>query len=63
MQAGLWLLTGGAAALAGIAAFADRRRARRADLDRIGWIPWPLVMLLALITAAVGAALALRVAG
>jgi hypothetical protein len=60
MQAGLWTIAGGAVALVLVAGLADWRRNRRRDLDRVGWVPWPLVMILAMIVAAVATALALR---
>jgi membrane-associated phospholipid phosphatase len=42
----------GACAVAGYAAWAERRRHRRRDLDRVGWVPWPLVLIVAIIGAA-----------
>ncbi|MDB5689241.1 MAG: hypothetical protein JWL91_1117 [Sphingomonas bacterium] len=60
MQAGLWTIAGGAVALVLVAGLADWRRNRRRDLDRVGWVPWPLVMILAMIVAAVATALALK---
>jgi len=60
MQAGLWTIAGFAAALVAVAGLADRRRARRRDLDRAGWVPWPLIMVLAMIVAAAAAALAIK---
>jgi hypothetical protein len=56
----LWVLAGCAAALALVAALADRRRAGRRDLDRPGWVPWALVQVLAMLVAAVAAAFALK---
>jgi len=51
-------------ALAGVSIAADWRRHRRRDADRAqartGWVPWPLVTILALIAAAFCAALWLR---
>ena len=38
-------------ALAGWATWMDRRRANRSDLDRVGWVSWPLVMVLSLTAA------------
>lgn len=37
-----WILSADAAALALVvlAGVADARRARRRELDRIGWVPW-----------------------
>jgi hypothetical protein len=60
LQAGLWIVAGAGAALAGVAALADHRRTRRTNLDRVGWVPWPLLMILALIVAASATALALK---
>jgi len=59
-QAALWTMAGMATAMATMAALADRRRARRADLDRVGWMPWPAILIVAIITAALFAALALK---
>jgi hypothetical protein len=60
MQSLLWTLASLAAFVALCAGLADRRRALRADLDRVGWVPWPLVLILAIILAALFAALALK---
>lgn len=60
MQAALWATAGVAAGVVAIAALADRRRVRRRDLDRVGWVPWPAVLLFALMIAAICAALALK---
>lgn len=60
MQAALWTMAAAAATIAGLAALADRRRARRADLDSVGWVPWPAILMLAIITAALCIALAIR---
>ena len=56
----LWLLAAAAGVVAGWASLADHARARRRDADRVGWVPWPLVLILALTLAAVFAALALK---
>jgi len=53
---------GGAAvacAIACYASWAERRRNRRHDLDRVGWMPWPLVLIGAILAAALFVALAL----
>ncbi|MFN2258912.1 MAG: hypothetical protein ABR601_03640 [Parasphingopyxis sp.] len=47
LYAGLGLLLG----LAATAAIMDRRRNNRDELDRVGWVNWPLVLVLALIGA------------
>jgi len=60
MQSTLWIAAASCVAVAGLAAVSDRRRDRRTDLDRIGWVPWPLILILALIAAAVMAAVALK---
>ncbi|AHE54617.1 hypothetical protein [Sphingomonas sanxanigenens] len=60
MQTELWAVSGIAATVAGIAAFADRRRLTREDLDRVGIMPWPGVLVAAMLTAIVAAALAVK---
>lgn len=60
MQEELWWLAGLALAVSGIAAFADRRRAKRTDLDAVGFMPWPLILVISMLSAAVMAALALK---
>jgi hypothetical protein len=37
--------------IAGFAQWMDRRRNDRDHLDKVGWVNWPLVMILALIGA------------
>ena len=59
-QAMLWSAAGVAAGAALLAGLADRSRSKRRDLDRPGWVPWPLIQLLAMLLAAVAAALALK---
>ena len=60
MQAPLWIMAGVSAAVAGIAALADRRRAHRTRLDAVGWMPWPFILLMAMMIAAICTALALK---
>ena len=60
MQAMLWWIAAAGAAIALVAALADRRRTRRRDLDRAGWVPWPLILIAALIIAATAVALAIK---
>lgn len=59
-QTALWALAASGAALSGVAALADRRRTRRRELDRVGWAPWPLIQLLAMLATIVAAALAIQ---
>lgn len=47
-------------ALAGTAAFADARRMRRSDFDRVGFMPWTTISMLAITGAIISAALALK---
>jgi hypothetical protein len=47
--------------LAALAGLADRRRLRRSDLDRVGWVPWTPVFFFALLAAVVLLALAAKV--
>ncbi len=60
MQLPLWAGAVGCLAIAGAAAIGDRRHRKRDDLDRVGWIPWPLILILAMIAAAVFMALAIH---
>ncbi len=59
-QAALWTLSGAALLLAAIAAFAEHRRTRRRNLDRVGWVPWNFIQVIAGLVAVVTAALALK---
>lgn len=57
----LWALAAFFAALAALAAWRDHARGKRRDLDRPGWVPWPLITVLAMLLAVVCAALAVAV--
>jgi hypothetical protein len=49
-----WLVAAGVAfAIAVLAGLGERRRKRRVDLDRVGWIDWPSVQMVALIAVAI----------
>ncbi len=60
MQVTLWTGCAAAIGVAGLSAWADRRRARRTDMDAVGFMPWPLLLILSMIAAAVCAAIALN---
>jgi uncharacterized membrane protein YidH (DUF202 family) len=57
----LWPAAAAFAALAALAAWCDHRRAKRRDIDRPGWVPWSLVLILAMMLAVVFGALAVLV--
>jgi drug/metabolite transporter (DMT)-like permease len=56
-----WLLAAASAALAALAAWADHRRGKRRNLDKPGWVPWQLVLVLAIMGCAVCVALGVLV--
>jgi len=49
-----------AAALTAVAAFADHRRNGRANLDHVGFMPWPLISVMAVLTALFAFAAAIK---
>ena len=57
----LFLLAALSAALAALAGWADHRRGRRRDVDRPGWVPWSLIMVLAMMASVVCGALGVLV--
>jgi hypothetical protein len=60
-QGWLWWTSGISAAVAALSAFAEHRRTRRRDLDKVGWVPWNFIQVIAFLVAIVAAALALKV--
>ena len=60
MQGPLWIGVGAMVALVGVSGVAEWRRAKRRDLDKVGWVPWTFIQVMALLLAIVGAALALK---
>lgn len=60
MQGPLWIGVGAMVALVGVSGVAEWRRGKRHDLDRVGWVPWTFIQVMALMLAIVGAALALK---
>ncbi len=55
-----WAISAASALLIVIAGWAEKRQAARRNLDRPGWISWPLVQVFALIGTVVAAVLALK---
>lgn len=60
MQVELWTGCGLALVFAALSALADHRRAKRKDIEAVGFMPWPLLLVLSLMLAAVLAAFALK---
>lgn len=46
--------------VAAIAAIAERRRNNRKNIEKVGFMPWPFVMLMALLLAAISVGLAFK---
>jgi hypothetical protein len=59
-QSTLWIIAGLFAAIAALAFIAEHRRAKRRDLDKVGWVPWNLIQIFAIIAAAAATAFALK---
>ncbi|MBX9727388.1 MAG: hypothetical protein K2X31_00630 [Sphingopyxis sp.] len=59
MQTG-YLIASASVALVAIASLAERQRNRRNDLDAVGFVPWPMVSIIGMITALFATALALK---
>ncbi|PXA87902.1 hypothetical protein DMC47_31055 [Nostoc sp. 3335mG] len=55
----LWTIAGGAAMLFALSVLAERRRSRRRDPDRVGWMPWTLLQLAAVLVMVFSVAMAL----
>jgi|EndMetStandDraft_2_1072991.scaffolds.fasta_scaffold2096282_1 hypothetical protein len=60
MQPNLWIFAVGTAAMVLVSGFADRRRNRRRNLDDAGFMPWPLIQILALLATVILLALAAK---
>lgn len=60
MQQQLWTSVGAALLVAVIAGFGERKRKRRADMDRIGLVSWPFVQMMALLAALILTSVALH---
>ena len=59
-QTWLWVLAAAAALMVVWSNFAEKRQAARKNLDRPGWVPWPLVQIISIIVVVVAAVLALK---
>jgi len=58
---GGWAIAGGVAVLiAAIAALAERRRNNRKNIENVGFMPWPFIMMMALLFAAISIGLAIK---
>ena len=55
----LWTIAGGAAILFAWSVLAERRRSRRRDPDRVGWVPWTLLQLVAVLVMVFSVAMVL----
>jgi membrane-anchored protein YejM (alkaline phosphatase superfamily) len=56
----LWIAAAVLFVIAAIAALAEHRRTRRRNLDRVGWVPWNAIQVLAFIGSVLALALALK---
>ncbi|KQN80052.1 hypothetical protein [Sphingomonas sp. Leaf62] len=56
----LWTIAGVAAMLFAVSVLAERRRTLRRDPDRVGWMPWTLVQLIAVLLTVFSVAMALK---
>ena len=56
----LWTIAGVAAILFAVSVLAERRRTLRRDPDRVGWMPWTLVQLVAVLLVVFAVAMALK---
>lgn len=59
-QAGLWMGAGVSLATAVLAGYAEYRRGKRRDLDRVGIMPWNAIQVFAFLAALIAAVLAVK---
>jgi hypothetical protein len=55
-----YLIAGASVAVVAIASIAERKRNRRKNLEAVGFMPWPMVSILGMITALFATALAMK---
>ena len=60
MQQQLWAGAVTALLLALVSGFAEHRRRGRRDMDRVGFVPWMLIQILAMLCALILASVALN---
>ena len=60
MQQQLWAGAAAAVVVAITSAFGERRRSRRRDMDQVGFMPWTLIQVLAMLLAVILASVALN---
>lgn len=51
MQLQFWIGAGVALGIAILAGFAEHRRRKRRDLERVGWVPWMAIQMAGLFAA------------
>ena len=60
-RAVLWMLAAVGLAMGALGALRERRRAKRKNLDDIGWVPWTVIQVIGLTVAAGSVAYALKI--
>ena len=60
MQQQLWIGAAGAAAVAVVSGLGEHRRRRRRRIDDVGYVPWQLIQVLAMLGTVILASLALN---
>ncbi len=56
----IWAGCAACVCVAAVSLFAERRRANRAELDAVGFMPWNFILIMSMIAAAVFAAVGLK---
>lgn len=57
----IWAGCAASLCIAGVSLVAEHRRTNRAELDAVGFMPWTFILIMAMISAAVFAAVGLKV--